>query len=98
MQPAGRQAELQGARRNGHVYLDYATAVGDAAGAFKADLNGDGLHPNAAGYALMAPLAEKAIADALRAPVRTVRSGGPGRPAAPRGVRSCCRRRRRGRR
>jgi lysophospholipase L1-like esterase len=54
------------ARRNGHVYLDYASAVGDAAGAFKADLNGDGLHPNAAGYALMAPLAEKAIADAMR--------------------------------
>ena len=54
------------ARRNGHVYLDYATAVADAAGAFKADLNGDGLHPNAAGYAVMAPLAEKAIADAMR--------------------------------
>ena len=54
------------ARRNGHVYLDYASAVSDAAGAFKADLNGDGLHPNAAGYALMAPLAEKAIADAMR--------------------------------
>lgn len=55
------------ARRNGHVYLDYASAVGDASGAFKADLNGDGLHPNAAGYAVMAPLAEKAIAEALRA-------------------------------
>jgi lysophospholipase L1-like esterase len=54
------------ARRNGHVYLDYASAVGDTAGAFKADLNGDGLHPNAAGYAIMAPLAEKAIADAMR--------------------------------
>jgi acyl-CoA thioesterase-1 len=49
------------------VYLDYASAVADAAGAFKADLNGDGLHPNAAGYAVMAPLAEKAIAEALRA-------------------------------
>ena len=55
------------ARRNGHVYLDYASAVADAAGAFKADLSGDGLHPNAAGYAVMAPLAEKAIAEALRA-------------------------------
>jgi acyl-CoA thioesterase I len=55
------------ARRNGHVYLDYASAVADAAGAFKADLNGDGLHPNAAGYAVMAPLAEKAIAEAMRA-------------------------------
>jgi lysophospholipase L1-like esterase len=55
------------ARRNGHVYLDYATAVGDAAGVLKADLNGDGLHPNAAGYAVMAPLAEKAIVEAMRA-------------------------------
>ncbi|HET6897655.1 MAG TPA: SGNH/GDSL hydrolase family protein, partial [Vicinamibacteria bacterium] len=55
------------ARKNGHVYLDYASAVADAAGGFKADLNNDGLHPNAAGYAVMAPLVEKAIADALRA-------------------------------
>jgi lysophospholipase L1-like esterase len=55
------------ARRNGHVYLDYASAVADATGAFKADLSGDGLHPSAAGYAVMAPLAEKAIAEAMRA-------------------------------
>ena len=55
------------ARRRGHVYLDYASAVADAAGALKADLNGDGLHPNTAGYAVMAPLAEKAIAEAMRA-------------------------------
>jgi lysophospholipase L1-like esterase/sugar lactone lactonase YvrE len=55
------------ARRQGHVYLDYFTAVADGAGLLKADLNDDGLHPNAAGYALMAPLAEKAIAEALAA-------------------------------
>jgi lysophospholipase L1-like esterase len=30
------------------------------------DLTVDGLHPNAAGYAVMEPLAEKAIAAALR--------------------------------
>jgi lysophospholipase L1-like esterase len=53
------------ARKNGHVYLDYFAALADANGAFKPDLNGDGLHPNAAGYALMAPLAERAIAQAL---------------------------------
>ena len=35
-------------------------------GALKPDLNDDGLHPNAAGYAVMAPLAEQAIAQALR--------------------------------
>jgi lysophospholipase L1-like esterase len=47
------------------VYLDYAKAVSDAAGMLKPELNDDGLHPNAAGYAVMAPLAEKAIARAL---------------------------------
>ena len=29
------------------------------------DLAGDGVHPNEAGYRIMAPLAEKAIAEAL---------------------------------
>jgi len=53
------------ARKNGHVYLDYATAVSDARGMLRSELTGDGLHPNAAGYAVMAPLAEKAIAEAL---------------------------------
>jgi lysophospholipase L1-like esterase len=53
------------ARRNGHVYLDYFAAVADASGMLKGDLNADGLHPNAAGYAVMAPLAERAIAQAL---------------------------------
>jgi len=49
------------ARRNGHVYLDYASAVADATGGFKADLNNDGLHPNAQGYTLMNPVAAAAI-------------------------------------
>jgi lysophospholipase L1-like esterase len=53
------------ARANGHVYLDYVSATADASGAFKPELNDDGLHPNAAGYAVMAPRAEKAIAQAL---------------------------------
>jgi lysophospholipase L1-like esterase len=53
------------ARRNGHVYLDYFTAAADSSGVLKPELNDDGLHPNAAGYAAMAPLAEKAIARAL---------------------------------
>jgi len=38
----------------------------DDHGYLKADLSADGLHPNAAGYAVMAPLAEKAIAAALK--------------------------------
>jgi TonB family protein len=53
------------ARANGHVYLDYFSAMADAGGAFKPELNDDGLHPNAAGYAVMAPRAEKAIAQAV---------------------------------
>jgi len=51
---------------NGHVYLDYFTPMLDATGVMKAELTGDDLHPNAAGYALMAPLAEAAIQRALR--------------------------------
>jgi lysophospholipase L1-like esterase len=47
------------------VYLDYFAATVDDKGFFKAELTNDGLHPNAAGYAVMAPLAEKAIAQAL---------------------------------
>jgi lysophospholipase L1-like esterase len=51
---------------NGHVYLDYFSATADASGLLRSELNDDGLHPNARGYAVMAPLAEKAIAEALR--------------------------------
>jgi len=53
------------ARANGHVYLDYASALTDARGMLRSELTDDGLHPNAAGYAVMAPLAEQAIALAL---------------------------------
>ena len=51
---------------NGHVYLDYFTATTDAEGLLRAELSEDDLHPNAAGYAIMAPLAEAAIQAALR--------------------------------
>jgi lysophospholipase L1-like esterase len=53
------------AKANGNVYLDYHSAVADASDRFKGALTDDGLHPNAAGYAVMRPLAEKAIAQAL---------------------------------
>jgi lysophospholipase L1-like esterase len=49
------------AKKNGHVYLDYFAALADERGAFKPAFTDDGLHPNAAGYAVMAPLAEKAL-------------------------------------
>lgn len=51
--------------KNGFVYLDYFSALVDDKGMMKRDLSEDGLHPNDAGYKIMAPLAEKAIACAL---------------------------------
>jgi lysophospholipase L1-like esterase len=44
-----------------HTYLDYFTALADSSGMLKADMADDGLHPNAAGYRAMAPLAQAAI-------------------------------------
>ena len=49
------------AEKEGHVYLDYFSAMIDAKGLLRAELSGDDLHPNAAGYAIMGPLAEAAI-------------------------------------
>jgi lysophospholipase L1-like esterase len=51
--------------KNGLVYLDYYSALVDDHGMFKKELTYDGLHPNDAGYEVMAPLASQAIATAL---------------------------------
>jgi len=51
---------------SGEVYLDYFSALVDDKGLLKKDLADDGLHPNAAGYKIMAPLAEAAIAQAMK--------------------------------
>jgi lysophospholipase L1-like esterase len=48
------------------VFLDSFTPMEDGKRGLKAELSEDGVHPNKAGYAVMAPLAEKAIATALR--------------------------------
>jgi hypothetical protein len=48
-----------------HVYLNYHTAMVDQKGELKEDLGDDGLHPNAKGYRIMAPLALEAIQKAL---------------------------------
>ena len=53
------------ANRNGCIYLDYFTPTVDERQGFRSALSGDGVHPNLAGYKVMEPLAEKAIADAL---------------------------------
>ncbi|ODT04368.1 MAG: acylhydrolase [Gemmatimonadetes bacterium SCN 70-22] len=54
------------AASRGMVYLDYHSAMADERNGLRADLSGDGVHPNEAGYRVMAPLAEAAIAEALR--------------------------------
>jgi lysophospholipase L1-like esterase len=51
---------------NGLVYLDYFSPMVDDKGLLKRNLADDGLHPNKAGYSIMAPLAEAAIAKALK--------------------------------
>ncbi len=54
------------AAANGHVYLDYFSAMVDGTGHLGTELSEDDLHPNAKGYAIMGPLAEAAIQKALR--------------------------------
>jgi len=53
------------AAQNGCIYLDYFSPMVDDKGLLKRDLADDGLHPNDSGYAIMAPLAQKAIEQAL---------------------------------
>jgi lysophospholipase L1-like esterase len=50
----------------GYGYLDYFSAMVDDQGLLKKELSEDGLHPNSAGYAVMAPLAQKAIQATLK--------------------------------
>ena len=54
------------AAAHGDIYLDYFSAMTDRTGLLQAELSEDDLHPNAKGYAMMAPLAEAAIARALK--------------------------------
>jgi len=53
------------AAKQGHVYLDYHSAMADERQGLRAELTYDGVHPNEAGYRVMAPLAEAAIGRAL---------------------------------
>jgi lysophospholipase L1-like esterase len=54
------------ANQNSIVYLDYFSAMADERNGLKKELGYDGVHPNLEGYQVMAPLAEKAIAEALK--------------------------------
>jgi lysophospholipase L1-like esterase len=51
--------------QRGHVYLNYFDALADPQGRIGEDLADDGLHPNAKGYRIMAPLVLEAIAKTL---------------------------------
>jgi lysophospholipase L1-like esterase len=66
--PPGRIIGLNGwlkgyARRSGAVYADLYSVLAEGRN-MKKELTVDGLIPNAAGYALMAPVLEKAISEA----------------------------------
>ncbi len=56
-----------------YAFADYAAAVVDERGLLTDAYTGDGLHPNAAGYARMAPVVRAAIAEALARPARKAR-------------------------
>ncbi len=56
-------------KKRGFTYLNYYDGTVDSSGQLKAELANDGLHPNADGYRVMAPLALAAIEKTL-APAR----------------------------
>lgn len=58
---------LDYAQKNALTYTDYFSHMIDERGLLRRELADDGLHPNAAGYKLMAPLTDAAIAQALKA-------------------------------
>ncbi|MGC9947729.1 MAG: GDSL-type esterase/lipase family protein [Bryobacteraceae bacterium] len=57
-------------------YVDYYAALVDQAGFLQADLSDDGVHPNAKGYRLMAPIALAAIDGVLGADLKPKKKGG----------------------
>jgi lysophospholipase L1-like esterase len=69
LRPQGKIIGMNGwlkeyAAQSGSVYLNYYSAMAEGRN-LKKELTGDGLLPNDTGYAVMAPLAEQAIAQAL---------------------------------
>jgi lysophospholipase L1-like esterase len=51
--------------QNNLIYLDYYDSMVDSNGGMREGLSSDGVHPTTQGYAVMAPLAERAINQAL---------------------------------
>jgi len=70
LRPAGKICSFnawlkQYATSSGVAYLDYYSALSNAQGGMDPKLARDGVHPTPAGYAIMAPLAQKAIDQTL---------------------------------
>ena len=70
MEPGPKIASLNAwmqayANENKIVYLDYYSSMVDENLGMRPEYSDDGVHPNEAGYRVMAPLAEQAIALAL---------------------------------
>jgi lysophospholipase L1-like esterase len=66
LQPAEKVIELNKrlkayAVKHSLVYVDYFTAMVNEVNGLKPELGSDGVHPNAAGYAVMEPLVEEGI-------------------------------------
>ncbi len=57
------------AAKSGFIYVDYYSSMSNSEGGLKTELSPDGVHPNKAGYEIMAPLAEAGIAEALKKPL-----------------------------
>ena len=54
------------ARQQGFVYLDYHAAMADEQQGLNPTLASDGVHPTLAGYQMMEPLLQQAVAEALK--------------------------------
>lgn len=54
------------AEENGHVYLDYFSAMADDRNGLPKKYASDEVHPTVEGYKVMEPMVEQAIADALK--------------------------------
>lgn len=70
LEPAPKIMELnkrikEYARTHGVVYCDFFSEMADERNGLPVELSGDGVHPNKDGYAIMAPIVERAIAQAL---------------------------------
>ncbi|MDN5284513.1 MAG: Lysophospholipase [Mucilaginibacter sp.] len=71
LEPAGKIIALNKlikayAAENNLILLDYFTPLADERNGQKAELTIDGVHPNAAGYHIMARITEQAISKALK--------------------------------